>query len=85
MQKGTVMQQQRLAETQLVHGVPEQSTTEATKFSANPEGYITHSLYEGRTLAGMTDMIRNKEIGTDRTSLNAQLSGQLTLNACSDI
>lgn len=66
-----------------VYGVPDQATIDAIKFGAATEGFITDPVYEGKSLAGMMDMIRKGEIPEGSTVLYAHLGGQLALNAYS--
>jgi len=47
------------------------------------EGMITDPVYEGKSLAGMIDMIANKEIERGSKVLYAHLGGQPALNAYS--
>ncbi|KAM7223288.1 Tryptophan synthase beta subunit-like PLP-dependent enzyme [Rhypophila decipiens] len=65
------------------YGVPDERTVEAIKFGARTEGFITDPVYEGKSLAGMMDLIRRGEIGQGSCVLYAHLGGQLALNAYS--
>jgi 1-aminocyclopropane-1-carboxylate deaminase len=65
------------------YGIPDERTIEAIKFGARTEGFITDPVYEGKSLAGMMDMIRKGEIPDGSTVLYAHLGGQLALNAYS--
>ena len=65
------------------YGIPDEQTIEAVKFGARTEGFITDPVYEGKSLAGMMDMIRKREIPDGSTVLYAHLGGQLALNAYS--
>lgn len=64
-----------------VYGVPDQATIDAIKFGAETEAFITDPVYEGKSLAGMMDMIRKGEIAAGSNVLYAHLGGQLALNA----
>ncbi|KAJ4385103.1 hypothetical protein N0V85_008245 [Neurospora sp. IMI 360204] len=66
-----------------VYGVPDERTIEAIKFGARTEAFITDPVYEGKSLAGMMDMIKNGEIEAGSNVLYAHLGGQLSLNAYS--
>lgn len=66
-----------------VYGVPDEQTLEAMKFGARTEAFITDPVYEGKSLAGMMDMIRRGEIREGSNVLYAHLGGQLALNAYS--
>jgi 1-aminocyclopropane-1-carboxylate deaminase len=65
------------------YGIPDERTLDAIKFGARTEGFITDPVYEGKSLAGMIDMIRNGEIKEGSIVLYAHLGGQLALNAYS--
>lgn len=64
-----------------IYGVPDQTTIDAIKFGASTEGFITDPVYEGKSLAGMMDLIRKGEIPAGSNVLYAHLGGQLALNA----
>ncbi|KAJ7620436.1 tryptophan synthase beta subunit-like PLP-dependent enzyme [Roridomyces roridus] len=64
------------------YGIPDKRTVEAIKYGAAMEAFITDPLYEGKSLAGMVDMIRQGEI-QDGNVLYAHLGGQLALNVYS--
>ncbi|KAJ8082074.1 hypothetical protein PM082_007920 [Marasmius tenuissimus] len=67
-----------------VYGIPDRQTVEAIKYGARMDAFITDPVYEGKSLAGMIDMIRRGEI-KDGNVLYAHLGGQLALNAYSDM
>lgn len=62
------------------YGIPDQQTINAIKFGASTEGFITDPVYEGKSLAGMMDLVRNEEIPSASNVLYAYLGGQLALN-----
>lgn len=64
-----------------IYGIPDKQTVDAIKFGASTEGFITDPVYEGKSLAGMMDMIRKEEISAGTNVLYAHLGGQLALNA----
>lgn len=64
-----------------VYGIPDQQTIDAIKFGAATEAFITDPVYEGKSLAGMMDMVRKGEIAEGSNVLYAHLGGQLALNA----
>ena len=68
-----------------VYGLPDERTIEAIRFGARTEAFITDPVYEGKSLAGMMDMIRGGEIGEGSCVLYAHLGGQLALNAYSSL
>jgi 1-aminocyclopropane-1-carboxylate deaminase len=68
-----------------IYGIPDQQTIDAIKFGAKTEGFITDPVYEGKSLAGLMDMVKKGEIQKGSTVLYAHLGGQLALNAYSEI
>ncbi|KAF7343516.1 1-aminocyclopropane-1-carboxylate deaminase [Mycena sanguinolenta] len=44
------------------YGVPDKQTIKASKYGASMDAFITDPVYEGKSLAGMIDMIRRGEI-----------------------
>ncbi|KAL7620198.1 hypothetical protein AAE478_009191 [Parahypoxylon ruwenzoriense] len=64
-----------------VYGIPDEQTLEAIRFGARTEAFITDPVYEGKSLAGLMDMIRKGDIGKGSNVLYAHLGGQLALNA----
>ncbi|EXJ88179.1 1-aminocyclopropane-1-carboxylate deaminase [Capronia coronata CBS 617.96] len=67
------------------YGIPDKQTIDAIKFGASTEAFVTDPVYEGKSLAGMMDMIRKKEIPVGSNVLYAHLGGQLALNAYSSM
>ena len=67
------------------YGIPDPATVDAIKFGAATEGFITDPVYEGKSLAGLMDMVRKEEIENGKTVLYAHLGGQLALNAYVDM
>jgi 1-aminocyclopropane-1-carboxylate deaminase len=65
------------------YGIPVQSTLDAIRLSGSLEGMIIDPVYEGKSMAGLIDMITTGEIGRDSTVLYAHLGGQPALNAYS--
>ncbi|KAF8848157.1 1-aminocyclopropane-1-carboxylate deaminase [Acephala macrosclerotiorum] len=66
-----------------VYGIPGPLTKAAMKFGAETEGFITDPVYEGKSLAGMMDLVKKGEIKDGSNVLYAHLGGQLALNAYS--
>lgn len=64
-----------------VYGIPDDRTLEAIRFGASTEAFITDPVYEGKSLAGLMDMVKNEEIEAGSNVLYAHLGGQLALNA----
>ncbi|ATY58399.1 1-aminocyclopropane-1-carboxylate deaminase [Cordyceps militaris] len=67
-----------------IYGIPDETTIAAIKFGAQTEAFITDPVYEGKSLAGMMDLIRNGEIAAGNV-LYAHLGGQLALNAYTEM
>ncbi|PGG99419.1 1-aminocyclopropane-1-carboxylate deaminase [Helicocarpus griseus UAMH5409] len=64
------------------YGIPDQQTWDAIEYGARMEAFITDPVYEGKSLAGLVDMVRRGEISGGNV-LYAHLGGQLALNAYS--
>jgi 1-aminocyclopropane-1-carboxylate deaminase len=64
-----------------LYGVPVDSTMEAMRLGAELEAMITDPVYEGKSLAGLIDLVRSADIPKDSTVLYAHLGGQPALNA----
>ncbi len=67
------------------YGIPVESTIEAIRLSGRLEGMIIDPVYEGKSMAGLVDLVTSGEIGRDSTVLYAHLGGQPALNAYSGI
>ncbi|KAF7305628.1 PALP domain-containing protein [Mycena chlorophos] len=65
------------------YGIPDKQTVAAIKYGASMDAFITDPVYEGKSLAGMIDMVRKGEIAEGSNVLYAHLGGQLALNAYS--
>jgi 1-aminocyclopropane-1-carboxylate deaminase len=63
------------------YGIPDAATLDAIRLGARLEGMITDPVYEGKSLAGMIDLVRRGEIGSGSNVLYAHLGGQPALNA----
>lgn len=66
-----------------VYGIPDDTTLAAMRLAARTEGMVTDPVYEGKSMAGMIDLVERGEIGPDATVLYAHLGGQPALNAYS--
>ena len=64
-----------------LYGVPVDSTMDAMRLGAELEAMITDPVYEGKSLAGLIDLVRTADIPKDSTVLYAHLGGQPALNA----
>jgi 1-aminocyclopropane-1-carboxylate deaminase len=65
------------------YGIPVQSTLDAIRLTGRLEGMIIDPVYEGKSIAGLIDLIRTGQIARDSTVLYAHLGGQPALNAYS--
>lgn len=66
-----------------LYGIPVQSTLDAIRLSGSLEGMIIDPVYEGKSMAGLIDLVRNGVIPQDSNILYAHLGGQQALNAYS--
>ena len=64
-----------------LYGIPVDSTMEAIRLGAELEAMITDPVYEGKSLAGLVDLVRTGDIPRDSTVLYAHLGGQQAVNA----
>ncbi len=65
------------------YGIPDEQTLDAIRLGGRLEGMITDPVYEGKSLAGMIDLVARGEIAKDSNVLYAHLGGQPALNAYS--
>jgi 1-aminocyclopropane-1-carboxylate deaminase len=63
------------------YGIPDERTLEAIRLAGRLEGMITDPVYEGKSMAGLVDMVSSGEIDRDSTVLYAHLGGQPALSA----
>ena len=68
-----------------LYGIPVASTVEAIRLSGRLEAMIIDPVYEGKSMAGLIDLVTTGEIERDSTVLFAHLGGQPALNAYSGI
>jgi 1-aminocyclopropane-1-carboxylate deaminase len=68
-----------------LYGIPVASTVEAIRLAGRLEGMITDPVYEGKSMAGLIDLVTSGEIGPDSTVLYAHLGGQPALSAYSSV
>jgi 1-aminocyclopropane-1-carboxylate deaminase len=66
-----------------LYGIPVQSTLDAIRLTGSLEGVIIDPVYEGKSMAGLIDLVTSGEIPKDSTVLYAHLGGQPALNAYS--
>ncbi len=63
------------------YGIPDETTLAAIRLGARCEGMITDPVYEGKSLAGMIDLVTRGEIERGSNVLYAHLGGQPAINA----
>ena len=67
------------------YGIPVRSTLDAIRLTGRLEGMIIDPVYEGKSMAGLIDLVRSGDIPGDSTVLYAHLGGQPALNAYSGV
>jgi 1-aminocyclopropane-1-carboxylate deaminase len=65
------------------YGIPDEATLDAMRLAARTEGMVTDPVYEGKSMAGLVDLVSRREIAADSTVLYAHLGGQPALNGYS--
>ncbi|WP_394828539.1 1-aminocyclopropane-1-carboxylate deaminase [Pendulispora albinea] len=65
------------------YGIPDARTLDAMKLAARMDGMITDPVYEGKSMAGLIDLVRRGGIGKGSRVLYAHLGGQPALNGYS--
>jgi 1-aminocyclopropane-1-carboxylate deaminase len=63
------------------YGIPDEQTLEAIRVAGRLEGMITDPVYEGKSMAGLIDLVSRGEIDRGSTVLYAHLGGQPALSA----
>jgi 1-aminocyclopropane-1-carboxylate deaminase len=63
------------------YGIPDEQTLEAIRTAGRLEGMITDPVYEGKSMAGMIDLVSRGEIERGSNVLYAHLGGQPALSA----
>ena len=63
------------------YGIPDEQTLEAIRLAARLEGMLTDPVYEGKSMAGMIDLVARGEIEPRSNVLYAHLGGQPALSA----
>ncbi len=66
-----------------LYGIPVQSTLDAIRLTGSLEGVIIDPVYEGKSMAGLIDLVTSGDIPKGSTVLYAHLGGQPALNAYS--
>jgi 1-aminocyclopropane-1-carboxylate deaminase len=65
------------------YGIPDEQTLDAMRLAARLEAMITDPVYEGKSMAGLIDLVSRGEIDRSSNVLYAHLGGQPALNAYS--
>ncbi|MCZ4066055.1 1-aminocyclopropane-1-carboxylate deaminase [Microbacterium sp. H37-C3] len=65
------------------YGIPVDSTDEAIYLTGRLEGVILDPVYEGKSMAGLIDLVSSRDIPADSNVLYAHLGGQQAINAYS--
>ncbi|WP_410597166.1 1-aminocyclopropane-1-carboxylate deaminase [Amycolatopsis sp. lyj-23] len=68
-----------------IYGIPDDSTVDAIETCARLEGMITDPVYEGKSMAGLIDLVQTGEIDRGSNVLYAHLGGQLALNGYTSV
>jgi 1-aminocyclopropane-1-carboxylate deaminase len=63
------------------YGIPDGGTLDAIRLAGRLEGMITDPVYEGKSMAGLIDLVRRRELDRGSTVLYAHLGGQPALSA----
>ena len=63
------------------YGIPDEATIDAIRLAGRLEAMITDPVYEGKSMAGMIDLVARGEIPRDSNVLYAHLGGQPALSA----
>lgn len=66
-----------------LYGIPVQSTLDAIRLTGSLEGMIIDPVYEGKSMAGLIDLVKSGQISKDSNVLYAHLGGQPAINAYS--
>ena len=66
-----------------LYGVPVQSTLDAIRLVGRLEGVILETVYEGKSMAGLIDLVTRGDIPKTSNVMSAHLGGQPALNAYS--
>ncbi|WGW12199.1 1-aminocyclopropane-1-carboxylate deaminase [Saxibacter everestensis] len=67
------------------YGIPVDSTNEAIYLTGRLEGVIIDPVYEGKSMAGLIDLVSSGDIPKDSNVLYAHLGGQPAINAYSAV
>ncbi|MFD7023383.1 1-aminocyclopropane-1-carboxylate deaminase [Promicromonospora sukumoe] len=68
-----------------LYGIPVESTLDAIRLTGELEGVIIDPVYEGKSMAGLIDLVTSGDIPAASNVLYAHLGGQPALNAYSGL
>lgn len=68
-----------------LYGIPVESTMNAIRMTGQLEGVIIDPVYEGKSMAGLIDLVTSADIPASSNVLYAHLGGQPALNAYSGL
>jgi 1-aminocyclopropane-1-carboxylate deaminase len=63
-----------------IYGIPDARTLDAMRLAARLEAMITDPVYEGKSMAGLIDLVSSGEIDRSSNVLFAHLGGQPAIN-----
>ena len=63
-----------------IYGIADEATLDAMRLAARLEGMITDPVYEGKSMAGLIDLVARGEIAKGSNVLYAHLGGQPAIN-----
>jgi 1-aminocyclopropane-1-carboxylate deaminase len=66
-----------------LYGIPVESTLDAIRLTGSLEGMIIDPVYEGKSMAGLIDLVTSGDIPQESNVLYAHLGGQPAINAYS--
>jgi len=66
-----------------LYGIPVESTLDAIRLTGRLEGMIIDPVYEGKSMAGLIDLVSSGDIPAESNVLYAHLGGQPAINAYS--
>jgi 1-aminocyclopropane-1-carboxylate deaminase len=66
-----------------LYGIPVESTLDAIRLTGSLEGMIIDPVYEGKSMAGLIDLVKTGDIPATSNVLYAHLGGQPAINAYS--
>lgn len=66
-----------------LYGIPVESTLDAIRITGSLEGMIIDPVYEGKSMAGLIDLVKTGDIPASSNVLYAHLGGQPAINAYS--